>query len=232
MQLNTNELSNIFMQSSEYPLLAAFLLGILVAVNPCQLAISISALAYEYRNGKQLTDALVYAAGRAITYTLLAWVTMCLIGGGLNVSGLQHTLSKAEDALPYVLIATGAYMIYRAFKPHHHGDSCHNSKRIIKRNGPLGALVLGMTLALAFCPESAIFYFGLMIPLGIADHMGFLVPPVFALGASLPIIAIAWTMKKTINGAERMSRNFERFQQIQNIVVGLLFIFIAILLLL
>ncbi len=219
------------MQSADLPLLTAFVLGLLVALNPCQLAISVSALAYEYRNGKQLIDGLVYALGRTITYTVMGWVTMCLIGGGANVVGLQQVLSKAEVILPYVLIALGLYMLYRAFhRHHHHGDNCHNSGRIIKRNGPLGSLVLGMTLAFAFCPESAIFYFGMMIPLSISSSVGAIVPLVFGLSASIPVVAIAWMMNKAVNGAERLSRGFEYFQQGLNGVTGLLFIAIAILL--
>ena len=219
------------MQSADLPLLTAFVLGLLVALNPCQLAISVSALAYEYRNGKRLIDGLVYALGRTITYTAMGWVTMCLIGGGANVVGLQQVLSKAEVILPYVLIALGLYMLYRAFhRHHHHGDNCHNSGRIIKRNGPLGSLVLGMTLAFAFCPESAIFYFGMMIPLSISSSVGAIVPLVFGLSASIPVVAIAWMMNKAVNGAERLSRGFEYFQQGLNGVTGLLFIAIAILL--
>lgn len=231
MQINIHELFDTLLQSADLPLLTAFVLGLLVALNPCQLAISVSALAYEYRNGKRLIDGLVYALGRTITYTVMGWVTMCLIGGGANVVGLQQVLSKAEAILPYVLIALGLYMLYRAFhRHHHHGDNCHNSGRIIKRNGPLGSLVLGMTLAFAFCPESAIFYFGMMIPLSISSSVGAIVPLVFGLSASIPVVAIAWMMNKAVNGAERLSRGFEYFQQGLNGVTGLLFIAIAILL--
>ena len=157
---------------------------------------------------------------------------MCLIGGGSNVAGLQHVLSLAEVVVPYVLIAIGLYLIFRAFHRHHHdGENCHNSGKIIKRNGPLGSLVLGMTLAFAFCPESAIFYFGMMIPLSISCNVGAMVPLVFGLSASIPVVVIAWLMHKAVNGAERMSRGFEYFQQMLNGVTGFLFIAIAILLL-
>lgn len=231
MQLNIDDILNTLLQSADLPLLAAFALGILVALNPCQLAISISALAYEYRNGKKLLDGITYAIGRTLTYTLLGWVTMCLIGGGSNVAGLQNVLSMAEIAVPYVLIVIGFYLIYRAFRHHHHhGDDCHNSGRIIKRNGPLGSLVLGITLAFAFCPESAIFYFGMMIPLSLSSSVGAMVPLVFGLAASIPVIIIAWLMHKAVNGAAKLSHGFEQFQQWLNGITGIIFILIAILL--
>lgn len=231
MQLDIYDILHDLLQSADLPLLAAFALGVLVALNPCQLAISISALAYEYRNGKKLMDGIVYALGRALTYTLLGWITMCLIGGGSNIAGLQNVLSMAEVAVPYVLIVVGLYLLYRAFRRHHHhGDDCHNSGKIIKRNGPLGSLVLGMTLALAFCPESAIFYFGMMIPLSISSNIGAMVPLVFGLAASIPVIVIAWLMYKATKGAEKLSHGFEHFQQWLNGITGVLFILIAILL--
>lgn len=232
MQLNIEETLHTLMQSADLPLLAAFVLGVLVALNPCQLAISVSALAYEYRNGKQLLDGIVYAFGRTITYTLLGWVTMCLIGGGNNIEGLKNVLSKAEVLVPYVLIAIGIYLIYRAFHRHHHdGENCHNSGKIIKRNGPLGSLFLGMTLAFAFCPESAIFYFGMMIPLSISSSVGALVPLIFGLAASIPVVVIAWLMNKAVNRAEQLSQGFEHFQQWLNGITGILFLAIAFLLL-
>ena len=156
---------------------------------------------------------------------------MCLIGGGSNVAGLQNVLSMAEVIVPYVLMGIGIYLIYRAFRRHHHhGDDCHNSGRIIKRNGPLGSLVLGMTLAFAFCPESAIFYFGMMIPLSISSSVGAMVPLIFGLAASIPVIIIAWLMHKAVNGAAKLSHGFEHFQQWLNGITGILFILIAILL--
>ena len=230
MQLNIDDILHTLLQSADLPLLAAFVLGVLVALNPCQLAISISALAYEYRNGKRLMDGIIYAFGRTLTYTLLGWITMCLIGGGSNIAGLQQVLSQAEGIVPYVLIGIGLSLIFRAFHHHHHGDNCHNSGRIIKRNGPLGSLVLGMTLALAFCPESAIFYFGMMIPLSISSNVGAMVPLVFGLAASIPVVIMAWLMHKAVNGAARLSHGFEHFQQWLNGITGVLFILIAILL--
>ena len=218
------------MQSTDIPLLTALVLGILVAFNPCQLSINISALTYLNRSGKQ---GLEYVLGRTITYTLLGWILMCLTGGGSNLNGVSTILSYGEVVLPYALIAIGLFLLFRAFHHHeHHGEDCHNCGKLIKRNGPLGSLILGMTLALAFCPESAIFYFGMMIPLSISSQVGAIVPLVFGLSASLPVIVIAWLMHKAMNGAEKFYRGFEHFQQGLNGVTGILFLVIATLLLL
>ncbi|MBQ0023012.1 MAG: sulfite exporter TauE/SafE family protein [Prevotellaceae bacterium] len=232
MQLNIEQIAERLVQSADLPLLAAFVLGLLVAINPCQLAINVSALTYEYKNGKKWIEGLSYALGRTITYTVLGWVLMCLIGGGQNIAGLQQMLQKAEIFVPYILIVLGVYMLFRAFHHHHHdGDNCHNSGQIIKRNGPLGSLFLGMTLAFAFCPESAIFYFGMMLPLSMKCSVGFLIPLVFGIAASIPVVVISWIMLKAMNQAERISKLFEHFQQWMNAITGILFIAMAIMLL-
>lgn len=219
------------MQSTDIPLLTAFVLGLLTALNPCQLAISVSALAYEYRSGKGIMEGLLYALGRTITYIILGWVLMCLIGGGKNIKGFELLVTKGETVLPYILIALGIFMLSRAFHHHHHSESCHNSGTIIRRNGPLGAIILGMTLALAFCPESAVFYFGLMIPLAMNSSISILIPIAFAIAASVPVVVIAYLMNKAYDKTQKISSSLETFQTIINAVTGILFLVIAALLL-
>ena len=230
--MNLEQLINTLTQSTDIPLLTAFLLGLLVAINPCQLAINISALAYILKKEKAKSASIIYALGRTSTYTLLGWILMCLIGGGKNVEGVQLLLSKAEVILPYILFAIGLFMLARAFHTHHHdGENCHHSGQIIRRNGPLGALILGMTLALAFCPESAVFFFGLMLPLSMTSHAGPLIPLIFALAASIPVLVLAWLMRMAVNKVEKVSHAFEHAQQWLNAITGLLFIAGGILLL-
>ena len=231
MQLDFNQILSNISQSTALPLLAASALGLLVALNPCQLAICVSALTYEYRQGKTFADIIMYTLGRTATYTLLGWITMCLIGGGKNIVPMQNVLSLAEKGVPFLLILIGIFLLIRGFHRHqHNGETCHNSGKIIKRNAPLGSFVLGTALALILCPESAIFYFGMMIPLSISSSIGILVPLTFGISASLPTIVVAWFMKKAMDKAETISTKFEHFQQWLNIVTGLLFISIAILL--
>lgn len=233
MQLDFSKIPDTLLQSADLPLLAAFLLGVMVALNPCQLAICVSALAYEYRNGKRMKSSVLFALGRGTTYTLLGWGTMYLIGKGWNTERFQTMLSWAEVAVPYILIFIGIYLFYRAFHHHHHdGEKCHNSGSIIKHDKFLGSFFLGMILALAFCPESAIFYFGMMIPLSLSSsHVGVFIPLVFGLSACLPVIIIAWLMNEAMHRVERLSQSLEQFQQWLNGITGALFILIAILLL-
>lgn len=225
-KMNVQDIINTYLQSTDIPLLTAFLLGLIVAFNPCQLSINISALTYISRTGSVGYE---YALGRAITYTLLGWIMMCLTGGGKNINGISHILSYGEAVLPYVTIVIGVFLIYRAFHHHEHHDDCHNCNKLIKRNGPLGSLILGMTLALAFCPESAIFYFGILLPLSMSCEVGAALPPIFAISTCIPVIILAFIMQRAIDKAKRMTHHFEHFQQVMNGITGIIFIVIAIL---
>lgn len=173
---------------------------------------------------------LMYVLGRSITYTMLGWILMCLIGGGRNINGVQMLLSKGETILPFVLVAMGLFMLYRGLFHHHHehGDDCHNSGTIIKRNGPLGTLILGLTLALAFCPESAVFYFGVMIPLSMSSQMGLFIPLLFAVGAAVPVLALALVLGKAAGKLKGITHMLEHFQQWLNIIAGIVFLVIAV----
>lgn len=102
-------------QSAELPLLAALLLGILVALNPCQLAINVSALTYMSRKagGKNrlLVKGLIYAVGRVFTYTSLGWILIYITGKGFDIDFIRSLLSHGEDILPYILISIGLFCL-------------------------------------------------------------------------------------------------------------------------
>ena len=176
-------------------IISAFILGLLVALNPCQLAINLSALTYlNNRSDKQhplMSKGSLYVLGRSITYSILGIILSILIQQGLNIEGVRTLMSKGEDILPYLLIIIGVYLIYRMFHHHdHHGEECHSCGKTIKRSGPLGALALGLMLAMAFCPETAIMYFGMLLPMSVANTLGWIAPVAFALGAALPVITM------------------------------------------
>ena len=225
------------LSSTDIPLVTAFLLGIIVAVNPCQLAINTSALTYIINKDALIKDKwanpLLYTLGRSISYVLMAWAMICLIGGGKNIRAVQSFLEKGEEVLPYTLIVMAAFFLYRGIHihRHEHGEDCHNCGQIIKRNGPLGALSLGMALALAFCPESAVFYFGVLIPLSATSSAGLFLPIAFAAGAALPVVCIAFVMHKARERARNVSHSFGHFQRFLNVATAVIFLAIAVIML-
>lgn len=222
------------MQSARFPLLIALLLGLLVSLNPCQLAINVSALTYLHKNTKQKNRGfligIIYTIGRSLTYIVLGWALTILIKQGNNIEIVRSLLSKSEIVLPYILLAIGIFLIIRAVTSHnhHHGDNCHKSGYLINRKGTAGPLILGSILALAFCPESAIFYFAMLIPLSASTVYGWIIPIVFAFSAAIPIIILSWLISTAMHSLKNTERIFAHVQQTTNIITGIIFIIIGI----
>ena len=64
----------------------------------------------------------------------------------------------------------------------------------LARKGGWGSLLIGILLALAFCPTSGVFYFGMLIPLSATTTAGYLLPLVFAIATALPVLVVAWIL--------------------------------------
>lgn len=61
-------------------------------------------------------------------------------------------------------------------------------KSKIPEGSPLGSFGFGVAFALAFCPTLVWLFFGLLVPLGIQTTGGILLPTVFAVGTTIPLI--------------------------------------------
>lgn len=217
-------------------IIESLVLGLLVAVNPCQLAINISALTYLNNTSESSRDLLrrgwLYTVGRTLSYSLAGMVLTALVRLGLDIKGIQIFLGKAERFLPYLFILIGLFLLYRVFHTHvHHGVECHNCGTTIRRGSPYGPVVLGLMLAFAFCPESAILFFGMLLPLSVAHPLGWVAPIVFAISAGIPVVVMAYAMSKAREKVVRLSRTFTHFQQWMNALFGVAFIVAAIVLL-
>ena len=98
----------------------------------------------------------------------------------------------------------------------------------LARKGGVGALLLGVLFALAFCPTSGVFYFGMLIPMSATATAGYLLPAVFAVATAIPVLVVAWILAFSV---QQMSSFYGRIKTVQkwlNIIVGILFIVIGI----
>ena len=97
-----------------------------------------------------------------------------------------------------------------------------------RSRGAWGALLLGVLFALAFCPTSGVFYFGMLIPMSAAESGGYLLPVVYAIATGLPVIIVAWIL--AYSGA-RLGKVYNRMQVFERWfrkVVAVLFIGVGV----
>ena len=221
------------LDNSTTPLLTAFLLGLLTAVSPCPLATNIAAIGYI---GKDIEDrrrvflnGLLYTAGRIIAYTLLGVMLILIIRRGASMFGIQKFIGAwGEKLLGPALIVIGLLMLFshRLHLPQF-GFSGNNAEGL-KRHGGWGAFLLGMLFAMAFCPTSGMFYFGMLIPMSASATMGYLLPVVFALATALPVLIVAWLLAFSMQEVGRFYGWMKGIERWTTIIVGLLFILIGL----
>ncbi|MFZ0471143.1 MAG: aromatic aminobenezylarsenical efflux permease ArsG family transporter [Bacteroidales bacterium] len=231
MEFLTNLLDN-----STMPWLTALLLGLMTAISPCPLATNITAIGFisrdiENRN-RVFINGLLYTLGRAITYTAIALVILLGVDQ-LKFSGFFQRYG--EKIIGPLLIIIGLFMldIIKIKFPGFNGLT--NRMQNKKKWSYLDAILLGLLFALAFCPYSGVLYFGMLVPLTIANSAsGLYLPVVYAIATGIPVIVFAWIIAyaiSSIGGVYNKIRIFElwfrRVISVLFIAVGIYYIFKA-----
>lgn len=220
------------LDNSSTPVLTAFLLGLLTAISPCPLATNIAAVGFIGRNienrRRVFINGLLYTLGRVLSYTLLGVVLIMILREGSSMFGIQKTIGTwGELLIGPMLLIIGMFMLF--------GDRLNLPKfgfngnaEGLARKGGAGALLIGVLFALAFCPTSGVFYFGMLIPMSATATAGYLLPAVFAVATAIPVLVVAWILAFSV---QQMSSFYGRIKTVQkwlNVIVGILFIVIGI----
>ncbi|MDP2423992.1 MAG: aromatic aminobenezylarsenical efflux permease ArsG family transporter [Bacteroidales bacterium] len=227
-----------FLQSiinnSQFPLLTAFILGLMTAISPCPLATNISAIGYI---SKDLSDrrrvfwnGILYTAGRAISYTVLGIILIVVIKQGASVFKIQKIVGTyGELFIGPLLIVIGVFMlglvrINLSFLGRH---SSQMENKVAGGN-PWGAFIMGLAFALAFCPYSGILYFGALIPLAVTSSAGYFLPLVFAIATGLPVIIFAWILAFSLTSLGSFYNKIKTFEFWFRRIVAGIFILIGL----
>lgn len=220
------------LDNSTAPALTASLLGLLTAISPCPLATNIAAIGFiskDIENRRLIfLKGVLYTLGRVIAYTVLGIVLISILKEGASVFGIQKAVSKwGELLLGPLLLLIGLFLLFgnRLNLPKFGFDG--NGEGLAKKGG-WGALLLGVLFAMAFCPSSGIFYFGMLIPMSVTVTAGWLLPILFAVATALPVLVVAWILAFSV---EKIGEFYGKMQTVQkwlNIIVGALFVIIGI----
>ena len=88
--------------------------------------------------------------------------------------------------------------------------------------------MLGVLFAMAFCPTSGIFYFGMLIPMSVTASAGWLLPVLFAVATSLPVLVVAWILAFSIEKVGEVYGKIQTVQKWLNVIVGTIFVLVGI----
>ena len=221
------------LDSSSVPAITAFILGILTAVSPCPLATNITAIGFiskDIENRHRIfINGLLYTFGRIVTYTVLGFILIPILREGASMFMVQKAVSKyGEMLIAPVLIIIGIFMLdiikLNLPKINIGGESL--KKRKLKAVGEL--CCWGVLFALAFCPTSGVFYFGMLIPLSAAETGGYLLPVIYAIAMGLPVILFAWILAYSVAGLGKFYNRIQIFEKWFRKIVAILFIAVGI----
>ncbi len=209
--------------------ITAILLGVLTSISPCPLSTNIAAIAYLSKNLKTvkntLANGIYYALGRAASYTLLA----VLIYYGLSSFQISKSVQGWGDKLlgPLLLFIGLAMLNVIKIKLPSGNGKLERIKLWLATKGSLGVFFLGAIFALAFCPYSAVLFFGALIPLILKSSGGLVLPVLFAFGTSLPVIVFSFLIAFS---AQKIGKAFQAMQTVEKFMrraVALIFLVIG-----
>lgn len=218
------------LENSNIPIITAFLLGILTAISPCPLATNITAIGFISKDIESkhriFANGLFYTLGRVITYTVLGFILIPILREGASMYAVQKVISKyGSMIISPALILIGLFMLdvikIKMPKMNIGGEK-------IKTKTGWGALLLGVLFALAFCPTSGVFYFGMLIPLSAAESGGYLLPVVYAIATGLPVIIVAWILAYSVSGLGKFYNRIKVFEKWFRRVVAIIFIIVGV----
>ena len=226
------DILHTWLEGSDVPVLTAFILGLLTAVSPCPLATNITAIGFiskdiESRN-RTFLYGLLYTFGRIVAYSLLGALLIYMLRRGLDTFDLQSEVSQwGEMLLSPILIVMGLLMLFGDKLPLS-SFGINASQRSERLRGTWGSLLLGILFAMAFCPTSGLFYFGMLIPMSASVTGGYALPAVYALATGLPVVAVAWIIAYSVSNIAGFYQKMQLFQKWFNRVVAVLFIIVGI----
>lgn len=209
------------------PGVSAFMLGLMASIGPCTLATNLAALAYISRNISKrrfaATSGALYTLGRMITYTVIG---MLIIYAGLSIPLVVTFVQNfGEIAIGPILILVGIIMLFldRIEFGEHEGRLSAFAGKLADK-GMVGALPLGMVLALAFCPYTGVLFFGVLIPMSLSTEGGVGLPAAFALGTGLPVLLFGTLLSLGVAGVTKWINAIVKAEPYIRMAVAILFI--------
>ena len=213
------------------PVLSALLLGLITAISPCPLATNIAALAYVSRRATErryavMTGAL-YTLGRMFSYSVIGVI---IIVAGLEIPGVASFLQDfGEQVLGPLLIVVGVIMLsINRISLNLGGGKLSSIGGKVADWGMIGGFLLGALFALAFCPSSAVIFFGVLIPLALKSAGGVALPAVYAIGTGLPVLVFGILLSAGMARVSNWLNAVTRAEKIIRVAASIIFIGVGI----
>jgi cytochrome c-type biogenesis protein len=175
-------------ETKQLPLLAAFFLGLVGALAPCQLTGNISAITF-YGNKNLQTkqhwiEACVFIIGKVIAFSCLG-LAVWMIGREFQTSITGFFAFFRKLMGPFIILL-GLFLFGIIKLDLLNGFTTFIPK--LTKSGLWGSFLMGISFSVAFCPTMFVLFFLTLMPIVLSTPYGAILPTIFALGTSLPLI--------------------------------------------
>jgi cytochrome c-type biogenesis protein len=181
--------------AAEFPLAAAgaFWLGILTSISPCLMATNVTAISFIARRVDKPKHVLIsgafYTIGQSLAFVLLA---MLIVTSLVSIPVVSHWLQKYMFRfLGPLLIVVALFLLELLEIQFGKGRLKQWAQAHGQGGGFWAAALLGMVFAMSFCPTTAAWFFGSLIPLATAHESTIVLPLSFAIGVAVPVLVLS-----------------------------------------
>lgn len=218
----------VFLHSFEHsPIIVTLLLGLIGAVAPCQLTGNMSAITFYGNRTVQMKnnwgEIVAFIAGKVVVFSLiglLAWI----FGQSFETKMTEY-FPLFRKVIGPLLVVTGLVLL-GIFKLRFLNRLTMYIPMVLKE-GKSGSFMLGASFSLAFCPTMFVLFFVWLMPTVVSTSYGFLLPAVFGIATSIPLIllfVLIWffdAKKIIMKRSMKMGRMIQRIAGVVLVIIGL-----------
>jgi cytochrome c biogenesis protein CcdA len=179
---------------------ACVLAGIMTTVHPCPLTTNIASVSlltgWSARRRNTGLTLFFFICGYVFSYLIIA---ILLSSGALSIPRISYVLQiMVNYFLGPVLVLIGMLLADLLNLNRFYKGRILTFIRSRNWSG-IYAFPLGSIIALSFCPATAAIFFGILIPLSVDHEQNIFFPLLYALGASLPLVAVSTLMRQGVS---------------------------------
>lgn len=190
-QLLSTPFLNIVHETNQIPILAAIVLGLIGALAPCQLTGNIGAITFYGNRSLQTKGQWVeigfFVLGKILVFSVLG-MAVWLLGREFQ-DILPNYFSIFRKLMGPLFIIMG--LVLSGIFKLRWLNLVTKWIPLKEKEGKFGSFLMGISFSIAFCPTMFALFFFTLMPIVLTSSYGAILPSVFAIGTSVPVLVFA-----------------------------------------
>lgn len=210
------------------PILSAFILGIIGALAPCQFTGNLGAITIygnkSIQKSMAWSEVFLFIFGKIVVFSGLGVIVWFL--GNEFQSTMTLYFPWIRRVVGPLLIFIGLFM--SGFIKFRKSISLGCIPDRFIKKGKLGSFLMGVSFSLGFCPTMFVLFFVTLMPIVLSVPYGAILPSIFALGTSLPLIIVIFLIWYFELSGKLMKKRGRKLGSIVQRIAGWIMIILGI----